>query len=109
MPDTGEDRANTTKTSGNVQELIVNGTNYNELSGTDVAGGYTDVSSKDFTLTAAATLRSVEVDLFVGTSYYIHAGAAPDSTVTTSVAASTGPVIGTSAIISNIPSFQALR
>jgi hypothetical protein len=50
MPDTGEDRANTTKITGIVDEIVINGSNSNNLSGPDTDGGYADPANGDFNL-----------------------------------------------------------
>lgn len=63
MPDTGEDLANTTKTTGLVDEIVLDGTNTNNLSGTDTDGGYEDSSTNDYNLTDTASLRRVAIDL----------------------------------------------
>lgn len=63
MPDTGEDLANTTKTTGVVNELVLKGVNTNDLSGTDTDGGYEDSSTDDYNLTDTASLRRVSIDL----------------------------------------------
>lgn len=64
MPDTGEDRANTTKITGNYLELVVQGTNNNDLSGTDTDGGYADPTTGDFNLDQSkASLYNTEHDL----------------------------------------------
>jgi hypothetical protein len=67
MPDTGEDEVNTTKTSvsGELNEIVIDGSNSNNFSGTDTDGGYTDPDNDDYNLTDTATLRRVEVDLEV--------------------------------------------
>jgi len=65
MPDTGEDLANTTKTTGNYDEVLIAGVNTNNLSGTDTDGGYEGSSTDDYNLTDTATLRRLGIDLDV--------------------------------------------
>jgi len=65
MPDTGEDLANTTKITGNYDEVLIAGANTNDLSGTDTDGGYEGSSTDDYNLTDTATLRRLEIDLDV--------------------------------------------
>ena len=50
MPDTGQDRANTTKTTGVVEEIFIDGSNSNNTSGDDTDGGYADPANGDFDL-----------------------------------------------------------
>ena len=64
MPDTGEDLANGTKTVGSsFVEPLINGVNTNDLSGTDVDGGYVDSVTDDYNLAGDATLRRTAIDL----------------------------------------------
>lgn len=63
MPDTGQDRANTTKTAGLITEITISGSNSNNLSGTDTDGGYNAPGSEDFNLADTATLRRSACDL----------------------------------------------
>ena len=64
MPAAGQPRVNTTgKTNGNVDVINDNGTDTNNISGTDANAGYNAVGSVDFTLVDTATLRRTLVTL----------------------------------------------
>lgn len=64
MPDTAQDRANTTKTTGIVDEIFLAGSNSNNLSGTDTDGGYAAPATGDFNLDESkASLYNQVVDL----------------------------------------------
>lgn len=79
MPDTGQDRANTLgKYSANPIFIHVDGSDTNQLSGTDTDAGYTAPASDNFNLTSSATLRAVEVDIDGTNKGYVTAGLEPE-------------------------------
>ena len=64
IPDTGEDKVNTTKTTGGiVDEIYISGSNSNDFSGTDTDGGYEDSANDDYNLASDASMRRIEIDL----------------------------------------------
>jgi hypothetical protein len=77
MPDTGEDRVNTTSTTGNVENLTLDGSDTNVFDGTDTNAGYNAPGSDDFNLVAGATLRATEIDLDGTNSVFVTAGLEP--------------------------------
>ena len=79
MPDTGQDRANTGgKYTGNPILIHTNGSDTNQLSGTDTDAGYTAPASDNFNLTSSATFRAVEVDIDGTNKVYVTAGLDPE-------------------------------
>jgi hypothetical protein len=64
MPGAGQDRVNTTgKISGSSDVINDNGTDTNNISGTDANAGYNNAGSVDYTLVDSATMRRVSLTI----------------------------------------------
>lgn len=67
IPNGGEDEANTggivENNSPNAEPLVIDGTDTNDIAGTDANGGYNDPASNDFNLVSTATLVREEMDI----------------------------------------------